>query len=76
MMAKTLLSNTFNCVNKYKSANIHFYITSRATLKETFTATYQNPKFTPLGETKSIPPVFIWESPPSPKGGGGVKGAK
>ena len=38
MMAKTLSSNTLTYVNKYKSVNIHFYISSRATLKETFTA--------------------------------------
>ena len=25
----------------------------------------QNPKFTPLGETTSIPVCFIWESPPA-----------
>ena len=29
----------------------------------------QNPKFTPLSETTSIPPLFIWESPPPPPGG-------
>ena len=40
MMAKTLSSNTFTCVKKYKSVNIHLNISSRATLKEIFTATY------------------------------------
>ena len=42
------------------------------TLKETFTAEYngvlnkweQNPKFTPLSKTTSIPAPFIWEPPP------------
>ena len=29
MMAKTLSSNTTNYVKKYKSVNIHFYISSR-----------------------------------------------
>ena len=28
----------------------------------------QNPKFTPLRETTSIPAPFIWESPPLPSG--------
>ena len=40
IMPKTLSSNTFTYVRKRKSLNIHFYISSRATLKETFTATY------------------------------------
>ena len=39
-MAKTLSSNTFTCVKKYKSVNIHLYISSCATLKKIFTATY------------------------------------
>ena len=30
MMANTLSSNTFTWVQKYKSVNIHFYISSRA----------------------------------------------
>ena len=79
MMAKTLSSNTFTCVKKYKSVNIHFYISSRATLRRisrlhmiAFCPKHpkwdQNPKFTPLSETKSIPPLFIWESPPPPPG--------
>ena len=38
-MAKTS-SNTLTSVKKYKSVNIHFYISSRATLKEIFTAKY------------------------------------
>ena len=28
----------------------------------------QNPKFTPLNETTSIPVFFIWDSPPPPGG--------
>ena len=28
----------------------------------------QNPKFTPISETTSIPVCFIWESPPPPGG--------
>ena len=39
-MAKALSSNTFTCVMKYKSVNIHLYISSRATLKKIFTVTY------------------------------------
>ena len=39
-MPKTLSSNTFTNVKKRKNVIIHFYISSRATLKETFTATY------------------------------------
>ena len=27
----------------------------------------QDPKFTPLSETPSIPVCFIWESPPPPR---------
>ena len=58
-----------NWVNKTNWQNI--IISSRATLKETFTAKYnekhskwdQNPKFTPLRETTSIPAPFKWESP-------------
>ena len=34
MIAKILSSNTFTCVKKYKKVNIHFYISSRATLKD------------------------------------------
>ena len=135
MMAKTLSSNTFTCVKKYKSVNIHFYcwfsltssiamffnenkrkrlhnnrvkfledlvgaptwppflclgaltwrswrhvktenISSRATLRR-FSRLHiiafcpkhpkwdQHPKFTPLSETTSIPPLFIWESSPT-----------
>ena len=40
MIAKTLSSNTFTYVKKYKSVNKHFYVSLHATLKETFTATY------------------------------------
>ena len=40
MMEKTLSSKTFTHVKKYLSVNIHFYISSHATLKETFTAIY------------------------------------
>jgi len=59
-------------------SNIDFYIFSRATLKETFTAKYdgvlprtpkwdQNQKFTPLSETTSIPTHFICGvTPPLP----------
>ena len=55
---------------------IYFYTFSLATLNETFTAKYdgvlprapykwgQNPKFTPLTETTSIPTPFIWGAPP------------
>ena len=39
MMSKTLIYNTFTYVEKYKSVNIHFYISLRATLEVTFTAT-------------------------------------
>ena len=57
---------------------IYFYIFSRATLTETFTAKYdgvcpehpkwdQNPKFTPLSETTSIPTPFICGVPPPPE---------
>ena len=58
-------------------SNIYFYIFSRATLNETFTAKlmaccpehpkwYQNPKFTPLSETTSIATPFICRVPPGP----------
>ena len=49
---------------------IYFYIFSRATLNETFTAKYdgvlpnQNSKFTPLSETTSIPTLSYAESAP------------
>ena len=54
MMARKLSPNTFTYVKKYKSVNIHFYISSRLTLKETFTATYDSvsPR-TPEGRPKS-----------------------
>ena len=55
---------------------IYCYIFSRATLNETFTAICkgvlprtpwdQNPKFTPLSETTSIPTPFICGVPPPP----------
>ena len=53
-------------------SNIYFYIFSRGTLNETFTAKlmafcpehYQNPKFTPLSETTSIATPFICRGPP------------
>ena len=52
-----------------------FYISPRATLKETFTANIsgvlpehpkldQNPTFTPLSKTTRIPAPFMWEFPP------------
>ena len=56
-------------------SNIYFYIFSRGTLNETFTAKlmafcpehYQNPKFTPLSETTSIATPFICRGlPPGP----------
>ena len=61
-----------NWVNKTNWQNI--IISSRATLKETFTAKYnekhpkwdQNPKFTPLRETTSIPAPFKWSPPGQP----------
>ena len=57
-------------------SNIYFYIFSRGTLNETFTAKlmafcpehYQNPKFTPLSETTSIATPFICRGPPPPPG--------
>ena len=33
----------------------------------------QNPKFTPLSETTSIPVCFIWEFPPPPTPGPEIK---
>ena len=73
-MAKTLSSNTFTYVKKYKSVKIQFYISLRATLKETFTAIYDC-----LGETKTriytpkrdddYPSPFHMGVPPPPPGG-------
>ena len=69
MMAKKLSSNTFTSAKIYKSVKIHFYISSRATLKEALTATYDcvlprtplvrpNPKLTPLSEKDEHPSPF------------------
>ena len=83
MMAKTLSSNTFTYVKKCKSVNIHFYISSRATLKETFTATYdcilpRTPKlrakskiYTPKRDDEHPSPFYVGS--PHPGGGGGKR---
>ena len=74
-MPKTLSSNTFPYVKKRKNVIIHFYISSRATLKETFTATYDcvlprtpqvRPKYkiyTPKRDDENPSPFYVGVNP-------------
>ena len=80
-MAKTISSNTFTFMKNYKSVNKHFnlyffarnhkgdlygYILHIIAFCPEHPKWDQILKFTPLSETKSIPPLFIWDSPPPP----------
>ena len=71
-LRETMLNfNFMNRVNKTNWKYKIFNICSRTTLKETFTAKYNDVllrkpsvRFTPLSKTKSIPAPVIWKSPP------------
>ena len=73
-LRETILNFDFmNRVNKTNWKYKIFNICSRTTLKETFTAKYNDVllrkpsvRFTPLSKTKSIPAPVIWKSPPPP----------